>query len=521
MVDYADSSQLNLWLFDSPEDLHLCRSKANYRAREYLFSLHDTNKEQGLSVVTAPAHHQEPPPPPTSGVDGGPSSQSDHNAASAAPAAAPSTTKLQSNAPTVPIEQFACGFSERPDRGSDLELQRYRGGPWERPPPLVVGDGSSDTKSSTAPCSYLTVEEEQILVNFYVSKLPSLIGPQAQVPRLRRESKVTATAALLIRRFFASNSVMLHDPKTVLVAAAFLGSKAEDATADVRSLEEGTALMNARVTKDDIIPAEVSLLAGTHFDLLCFHPYKTVLAITEDLRTYLKSEQGKGLVTMAAVSSSSSSNGVARGENDDDDDNNNNNDNDADPSDATHQRRRPPHPLLSVSGQDLKPMYDAARVLLDDVILSDLPLLFNPGHVGLAALVVALDQVLQQDPQLPHIDLIGYMKQRFDPTPPNPSSSSSSSNDLAWLDDTLPTICQMLRELKQGLWGCCGKYEPNLSQLKAIHKKLKKVRAWGIVKETSSVGTASKKRSRDAGDAHGADPSGASDGTRKKAKKMT
>jgi len=92
---------------------------------------------------------------------------------------------------------------------------------------------------------FVTPQEEALLVAFYASKLPSLIGPLAQVPRLRRDVKVTATAALLFRRFFLSNSVMVYDPKAVMVAAAFLGSKAEDATSDV-SFGMRVALLLAR-----------------------------------------------------------------------------------------------------------------------------------------------------------------------------------------------------------------------------------------------------------------------------------
>ena len=59
-----------------------------------------------------------------------------------------------------------------------------------------------------------------------------------------------------------------------MVAAAFLGSKVEDAMCDVRSLEEGTASMDAAVAAADIVAAEVALLQGVDFYLLCFHPYK-------------------------------------------------------------------------------------------------------------------------------------------------------------------------------------------------------------------------------------------------------
>ena len=83
---------------------------------------------------------------------------------------------------------------------------------------------------------FLTPIEEGRLVDFYAAKLPSLIGPLAQLPKLRREVKVSATAALLFRRFYLSNSVMLFDPKAIMVASAFLASKVEDAMSPVRAM---------------------------------------------------------------------------------------------------------------------------------------------------------------------------------------------------------------------------------------------------------------------------------------------
>ena len=72
---------------------------------------------------------------------------------------------------------------------------------------------------------FLTAAEEAAMVQYYASKLGKLIGPRPALLRLKRNSKVTATAALLYRRFFLSNSVMIYDPKAIMVAAAFLASK--------------------------------------------------------------------------------------------------------------------------------------------------------------------------------------------------------------------------------------------------------------------------------------------------------
>jgi cyclin H len=303
-----------------------------------------------------------------------------------------------------------------------------------------------DPKGNNHP--YLTPEEEALLVSFYASKLPSLVGPSALVGRLRRESKITATAAMLYRRFFLSNSVMVHDPKIVMTAAAFLATKVEDAMTDVRYLEDATNQLGAPVTMAEILPAELHLLGGVYFQVLCFHPYKAVLAITEDLRTYLKSEKGRTFVTF---------------------------------SDGTDR------PIV---GQDLKPMHDAAQQIVNDVIVSDIPALYTPGQIGMAALMVANREQQRNDASdsssVPLIDMAGYLAQRF-------------NRDVDKLDGTislLQEICDKLAELKEGKYGCAN-YKLDMSQLKGIHKKLKKVRLWG---------TKEKKKKRKNGDDGGEQP---------------
>jgi cyclin H len=205
--------------------------------------------------------------------------------------------------------------------------------------------------------------------------------------------------------------------------------------------------MNAPVSIGDICTAEIQLLTGCHFDLLCFHPYKPVLALTEDLRTYLKSDKGKNLVTSAAVNG-----GGGEGDN----------------------TRDHHHHLLS--GNDLLPIYDAAKLLLERVILSDIPLLYSPARVALAALMVGQEQVLaawsangQPSPAPPKIDFAGYLHQRFED-----EIMIKQENKLETTTDgvnTLEPLCVMLRSLNEVS-------EPDLATLKNIHKKLKKVRWW-------------------------------------------
>jgi len=355
-----------------------------------------------------------------------------------------------------------------------------------RPPPLL-----------------LTPSDEATLISFYCSKIPLLIGPHATVARCKRDAKVASTACSLYRRFYLSNSIMMHDPKSMLAAAAFLAAKIEDCTIAVQYIELGTDGMNARVPIADILRAEIRLLRGIDYELLVFSPYRTILSYTEDLRTFLKSERGAKLVTFNSSSSiSSNSSNEERG---------------------VIQR--------VVAGEDLRPMHDAAMRICDDVIVSDIPLLFAPGEVGMAALMIAneycraahstattadndhSDDIAASDKEEEigssssssssssslHIDIIGYIRCRFQDTANEITESINVDTDtIETVTQRVSNLGQTMRELKMGKHGC-GNYGLDMNELKMLNKKLKKCRAWedSEVKD-EKVKTKKKKKKRKA-----------------------
>mmetsp|Transcript_4573 Transcript_4573/g.7085 ORF Transcript_4573/g.7085 Transcript_4573/m.7085 type:complete len:404 (-) Transcript_4573:49-1260(-) len=311
--------------------------------------------------------------------------------------------------------------------------------------------GPTKTSQARGSTALLTPSDETLLLSFYCSKIPLLIGPHATLPRCKRDAKVAATASLLFRRFYLSNSVMIHDPKTMLAAAAFLAAKVEDCMLDVRYLEMGTKEMNAPVPLTDILDAEIRLMKGIDFDLLVFSPYKTIVPIVEDLRTFLKSERGKGLVKWKE--------GEER----------------------------------QLEREDLRPVHDMAMKIVDDVIVSDIPLMYAPGEVGTAALVVANEDVCNNQRkgnsedgggggvegdkvESPEIDIVGYVRSRFEDT-----DESGVVVDTAAIDalvERVSRLAQLIRELREGKHGC-GNYNADMNELKGVNKKLKKCRAWG------------------------------------------
>jgi cyclin H len=336
------------------------------------------------------------------------------------------------NKPEPLVKWFASGYAQRCLNGDN-----------------EVEEDHEDQNASTVsdlPNPPLTPGEELLLLQFYSGKIPDLIGPAAVLSRLRRDVKVTATASALFRRFYLSNSVMTHDPKAMMVASAFLASKVEDATVDIRYLEEATKKMEAPVTQTEIIDAEIALVSGVHFELLCFHPYKTVLAYTEDLRTYLKTDQGKVLATFP-----------------------------------------PGNEGRPIVGEDLRPMHDEARSVVDDACVSDVILLASPGQIGLAAIVVANEDLQaeqdrrekaktggaggkeeSQSPIVPNIDLLGYLDSRF--------ADQGDKKDRQDLRSRISKTCDMLRALREGKYGC-GNHGIDMVKLKEVHKKWKTCRS--------------------------------------------
>lgn len=163
------------------------------------------------------------------------------------------------------------------------------------------------------------------------------------------------------------------------------------------------------------------------------------MAYTEDLRTYLKTEKGRKWATFSGGN-----------------------------------KNRP------IVGEDLRPMHDEARRIVDDACVSDVTLLASPGQIGLAAMIVANEelQLSQQrqlwqpqqqsdgEPIVPDIDLLGYVASRFD---------DRGNGDHNKLRSRITGVCDMLKALRNGKYGC-GNHGIDLLKLKAVHKKLKKCR---------------------------------------------
>jgi hypothetical protein len=203
MCDYIESSQLREWLF-SPELLDQCRKLANFRARRFLARSANPSIQSGKEHSTAVRDNLDP----SSATPSSQQSQTVSNKTSSTGSAGVATTTTKS---LLPVECFAAGYAAKRFKlgtRNDEELDTDTDELWTSSPER----GSQPLLSS---------DEEQLLIQFYSGRISCLIGPKADLPKCRRDIKVTATAALLFRRFYLSNSVMIHDPKALMVAVSY------------------------------------------------------------------------------------------------------------------------------------------------------------------------------------------------------------------------------------------------------------------------------------------------------------
>jgi hypothetical protein len=122
------------------------------------------------------------------------------------------------------VRKHASGFHNR--RHSELSC--------EPASPQAQGmRGIQDRWFSSLPPS-ASLHEQESLVRFHSHHLRKLIGPTAIYRGLVRSSSVLATAIVLLRRFYLSNSVSDFCPRRMAAASAFLASKLEDCRVEVR-----------------------------------------------------------------------------------------------------------------------------------------------------------------------------------------------------------------------------------------------------------------------------------------------
>lgn len=102
--------------------------------------------------------------------------------------------------------------------------------------------------------------------------------------------RVIATATVFFRRFYLKNSYCETDPYLVLVACLYVAAKAEESPVHIKNvIAEARNLLGTYGIKH--FPTDNSKLAEMEFylvddlecDLIVFHPYRTLVALVNEL----------------------------------------------------------------------------------------------------------------------------------------------------------------------------------------------------------------------------------------------
>ncbi|CAI5746662.1 unnamed protein product [Peronospora destructor] len=199
---------------------------------------------------------------------------------------------------------------------------------------------------------FLSPEQETLLRSFYEEKIQESCSAQF----LRTSDKVKCCAMMLYKRFYLSNSVMEFHPKYLVPTAIYVAGKVEEQYISVDTVAD-----QLHVDHIFIIGHEMILLEGVRFQLIMYHPFRTLLGFLDDFRAFAKQVLKKDLPATV-----------------------------------------------------LQKLHADSTALLNDMLLTDLPLLHYPSYLALAALWHVTGEVAaisgEKVCRLTNEDVLNYVK---------------------------------------------------------------------------------------------------------------
>ncbi|KAH7311463.1 cyclin-like protein [Stachybotrys elegans] len=130
---------------------------------------------------------------------------------------------------------------------------------------------------------FLTAAEEAQLVKFFTVELIRA----AQFCELPTE--IRSTAAIFLRRFYVTNSVMTYPPTELLKTSLFFGCKAEGFYIRLAKLAEKFT----NTSSEQILAGEYLLCQGIRFAFDVRHPFRALEGAVLELRRKLPEEEGR------------------------------------------------------------------------------------------------------------------------------------------------------------------------------------------------------------------------------------
>ncbi|KAF9270365.1 cyclin-like protein [Marasmius fiardii PR-910] len=128
---------------------------------------------------------------------------------------------------------------------------------------------------SSANVTFLTADEESLLVTFYATRITQICG------RFRFPEEVEATAVTYLKRFYLKNTVMDWHPKNVMLTAVFLATKT---TNNPISLEAYTSHI-PNTSASDVLDLEFLVAQSLGFEFAVWHAHRALWGIWLDLQS--------------------------------------------------------------------------------------------------------------------------------------------------------------------------------------------------------------------------------------------
>ncbi|KAF4316617.1 hypothetical protein BBO99_00001659 [Phytophthora kernoviae] len=252
---------------------------------------------------------------------------------------------------------------------------------------------------------FLSAEQETLLRDFYEEKIQESCSAQF----LRTSDKVKCCAVLLFKRFYLSNSVMEFHPKFMVPTAIYVAGKIEEQYISVDTVAD-----QLHVDHKFIIGHEMILLEGVRFQLIMYHPFRALLGFMDDFRAFSKQVLSNDLPATV-----------------------------------------------------LQKLHANSCALLNDMLLTDLPLLHYPAYLALAALWHVTDEVAASSGDkangLSRADVLGYIQR----------SKFSQEQPVDEVNIRLEQIAKAFQELKAAQVKGDEAVLRRAKQVKQIYKKLK------------------------------------------------
>ncbi|ESK98340.1 cyclin-dependent protein kinase regulator [Moniliophthora roreri MCA 2997] len=128
---------------------------------------------------------------------------------------------------------------------------------------------------SSANVTFLTADEELLLVTFYATMITQICG------RFRFPEEVEATAVSYLKRFYLKNTVMDWHPRNVMLTALFLATKT---TNNPISLEAYTSHI-PKTSASDVLDLEFLVAQSLRFEFAVWHAHRALWGIWLDIQS--------------------------------------------------------------------------------------------------------------------------------------------------------------------------------------------------------------------------------------------